>query len=71
MFATPVAKRQRMEQDCEDEEEDAEFRDEEKEETVQERLERLRERKFEDGDLTSSVVKGRAADGLLELMRSR
>jgi hypothetical protein len=28
------------------------------------------ERRFEEGELTSSVVKGRAASGLMELMKA-
>ncbi|KAF2183238.1 hypothetical protein K469DRAFT_711222 [Zopfia rhizophila CBS 207.26] len=61
-FRTPVAKRRRAE-------EDEEEIDGEREGGVEERLQRLREKRFEEGDLTSSVVKGRAASGLLELMR--
>jgi hypothetical protein len=64
-FATPVAKRRRVEEGDREREEE----EEEDEETVQGRLDRLREKEFEDGCLTSSVVKGRAASGLLELMK--
>ncbi|KAF2264927.1 hypothetical protein CC78DRAFT_616320 [Lojkania enalia] len=58
-YRTPVAKRVRTEAD------------ENREETVEERLQRIREERYYDGDLTSSVVKGHAAKGLLELMSGR
>jgi hypothetical protein len=73
-FATPVTKRQQAERDGDDvqgEEHAEEEQEDEKDETIQERSERLRARKFDDGDLTSSVVKGRAASGLLELMKGQ
>lgn len=62
-YRTPIPKRRR--------EEDEGTADEEIELTVEERLQRQREKRFELGDLTSSVVKGNAAKGLLELMAGR
>jgi hypothetical protein len=67
-YRTPAARRIR-EADYEDEYEDGD--DDTADLTIQERLQRQRERGFERGDLTSSVVKGRAAMGLLELGGAR
>lgn len=67
-FATPIARRRVVQQsDRESEDEDT---DEGDGDCEMEMLQRRREQRFEDGDLTSSVVKGRAASGLLELMRA-
>lgn len=64
-YRTPVPKRVRTDEVLEEEEE------EDREETVEERLLRLQEKRFQQGDLTSSVVKGNAAKGLLELMAGK
>lgn len=64
-FATPVAQRRGVEQlSSPPESEERDGMDGEA------RAGRRREERFETGDLTSSVVKGRAASGLLELMRA-
>ncbi|ORY12514.1 hypothetical protein BCR34DRAFT_587144 [Clohesyomyces aquaticus] len=60
-YRTPVAKKIRVDEDVDMGEGEEEV----------ERLDRLREMRFEDGELTSSVVKGHAAKGLLELMSGR
>lgn len=39
--------------------------------TTHERLQRLKEQSYRDGEITSSAVKGNAAEGLLELMHAR
>jgi len=66
-LATPVAKRQRIGDG--DEEETEIFAD--TEDVVQQRLHGLSDGRFDDGDVTSSAVKGRAASGLLELMKGQ
>lgn len=40
-------------------------------ETAHRRLQRLKEQQYLERDMTSSVVKGNAAEGLLELMHAR
>lgn len=64
-FRTPVPQKIRdVDEDYEGEEMDLEG-------TAAEHLHRIREHMFEEGDLTSSAVKGHAAKGLMELMTSR
>jgi hypothetical protein len=63
-YRTPVMKRIIEEAYSDDEEEEDEM-------SPEERLQRQREKRFKMGDLTSSVVKGNAAKGLLELMSGR
>ncbi|KAF2114508.1 hypothetical protein BDV96DRAFT_99821 [Lophiotrema nucula] len=66
-YRTPEPKRIRTEEDeAEDEEMDVDV-----EESVQQRLQRMREKRYLDGDLTSSVVKGHTATALLELMSGK
>jgi hypothetical protein len=74
-YRTPAAKRIRK-ADYENDVEEGDEEEEEEEEgtedmTVQERLQHLREKGDGLGDLTSSVVKGHAAMGLLELNSGR
>lgn len=63
-YRTPVMKRIVEQEYSDDEEEEDEL-------SPEERLQRQREKRFKMGDLTSSVVKGNAAKGLLELMSGR
>ncbi|PSN68047.1 hypothetical protein BS50DRAFT_573024 [Corynespora cassiicola Philippines] len=55
-----------------DDDDDDHSNAEDRDESVQERLQRLREKRLNnEGELTSSAVKGHAAKGLLELMSGR
>ncbi|KAF2656179.1 hypothetical protein K491DRAFT_778158 [Lophiostoma macrostomum CBS 122681] len=62
-YTTPVARRLR--------DGNEEGGEEVEELTVSSRMQKQREKRFERGDVTSSVVKGNAAKGLLELMSGR
>lgn len=64
-YTTPVPKRTKLDGERSEGEDEAE--EEEREDTVEERL----QKRFREGDLTSSAVKGHAAKGLMELMAGK
>ena len=68
-YRTPEPKRIRTDEDEDDVEDDEMEID--AEESVLQRLQRMREKRYLDGDLTSSVVKGHTATALLELMSGK